>query len=255
MNMAQVKPSNQNAPDVARCTADFKGRRLQTRMRLFVAVIVCAYSLFGLALVLSTTASPAWLQARKSPQTDPAAVGSTGTALFSDIQRQSWMWAGLMIGIASLGATFVYSRKLLAPLDDLRLKAARVACGRLDQPAEIREEDETGALAELINDIAANQQEILLHLWNQTGSSIQVIDRLQASINGQFPNDGLAGIKADLASVRNHMENLRALADGVEFFQVQLTNGKIAATKDVGGGARRQANQLESVGSGLTGRR
>jgi methyl-accepting chemotaxis protein len=164
----------------------------------------------------------------------------------------SWMWAALLIAAACLSAAFVYTRKLLAPLEDVRLTAARIAGGRLDQPAEITGKDETAALAELINDIAANQQEILLHLWNQTGNSIQVIDRLQAGITGRVPNDGLAGMKKDLASIRSNMENLRALVNGVEFFQVKLSKNKVSASSDPCCAEQCETDPSAPVGPGFT---
>ena len=229
--MAQVNPHNQNQRKVVRHEAGILGRRLRSRVRLFIGAIVCVYTFFGLALVHSTAAASA------------------------DLQMLSWMWAGLLIGAACLSAAFIYTRKLLDPLDDVQQTAARIAVGRLDQPARITGKDETAVLAELVNDIAANQQEILLHLWNQTGNSIQVIDRLQSAINSRFSNDGLAGMKKDLASIRSNMESLRALVNGVEFFQVTLSNNRVSASSDPCSGEPREAKPSASVGSGFTGRR
>ena len=229
--MAQVTPHNQKQRKVFRHAAGFMGKRLRTRVRLLVGAIVCVFTFFSLALVHTTAATGA------------------------DLQMLSWMWAGLLIGAVCLSAVFIYTRKLLAPLEDVQQTAARIAGGRLDQPAEVTGMDETAALAELINDIAANQQEILLHLWTQTGNSIQVLDRLQAGIDSRFSNDGLAGMKKDLASIRSNMEGLRALVNGVEFFQVKLSNNKISAMGDPCSGEPCETDPSASVGSEITGRR
>ena len=255
MNMAQVRSTNQDPRDTACCSADCKGPRLQTRVRLLVTAIVCAYTLFGLALFASTAGGPGAGQAKASMPAAAVAADQTAKARWLNPQRSNWIWAGWMLGAASLAASFVYTRKLLAPLDEVRRTAARVACGRLDRPADVRREDETGTLAGLINDIAANQQEILLHLWNQTGNSLQAIERIHADIGRQFPNDGLARIKADLSSVRTNMENLRALTDGVAFFQVQLRNRTVTAATDRRETERREADPPALVGSGFCGHR
>jgi methyl-accepting chemotaxis protein len=238
VTMAHAKPQLKNRKNVEPNCAPDRGMRLQSRVRLFVMLIVCAYVIFSLAMLfdLSEQAGPRHLaKGNHGPPQSTLSADSPQPVVKkakTDDRTQLWIFFTMLITAVALFATYFYPRKLLGPLEEVRLTAGRIAGGQLNQPAAIRNRDEIGAIAELINDIAANQQEILLHLWNQTGHSLDLIDRIKSGIVHACPNDGLVRVNNDLSSVRHSMESLRALADNTGFYQVRLQEGKACATSE-----------------------
>jgi methyl-accepting chemotaxis protein len=232
-NDAEKSRKSSNRPQARRSGS--AGVRLRNRLRLFVILIICIYGIYSLALLLQITDPPA---TPADPDIRPR-LSSPGGADHPDRagggltpQQQRWLAIGSLLTLVLLAATYFYTRNLLAPLEDIRVAVARIARGRLDRSIAVREKDEIGAIAECINDIAANQQEILLHMWNQTGHSITLLERIAAGIVDACPNDGTARIQRDLTSVRNSMEGLRALTGDVGFFQVDLRDGKVHAAEN-----------------------
>lgn len=220
-----------------------EGVRLKSRLRAFIILIICVFSIYSLALLYQISDPPG--PPRTAFSEDPSLTTTTGDSpnAVGDPEtthrRRGWMALGFLLTAVLLAATFLYTRKLLGPLEEIRLSVGHIARGRLDHNIAVEEKDDIGAIAACVNDIAANQQEILLHVWNQTGHSIDLIDRIAAGIVNAFPNDGLSRIKRDLSSVRDSMESLRALAGDVDYYQVNLRDGKVRAAGNPPGHGRR----------------
>ncbi|GAA4351210.1 hypothetical protein GCM10023165_39250 [Variovorax defluvii] len=67
----------------------------------------------------------------------------------------------LALLLALIGAAYVYVRRLLRPLDDIRAGAERFGRGAFDQPIPLRRRDELGDLAQRINTMAHDIQGML----------------------------------------------------------------------------------------------
>lgn len=63
-------------------------------------------------------------------------------------------WLTLALLLALILAAYAYVRKLLRPLDDIRVGADRFGRGEFDQPIPLRRRDELGDLAQRINTMA-----------------------------------------------------------------------------------------------------
>jgi len=63
-------------------------------------------------------------------------------------------WVTLALLLALIGAAYAYVRKLLRPLDDIRVGAERFGRGAFDEPIPLRRHDELGDLAQRINTMA-----------------------------------------------------------------------------------------------------
>jgi methyl-accepting chemotaxis protein len=243
--MEHSKPRPKNRNNFEPSCGSAQRLRLQSRVRVFVTLIICTYVIFSLVMLFEVSgySGPRPRMMERDPLKSAIAADGENpveVAGRSYSQAHRWIWFAILITAAALFATYFYTRKLLGPLDEVRLTAGRVARGELNRTAAIRNNDEIGAIAESINDIAANQQEILLHLWNQTGHSLDLIDRISSGIVNACPNDGLVRVKKDLSSVRHSMESLRALADDVGFYQVRLQDAKVHATSECKTGGSRK---------------
>ncbi|MBT2301830.1 HAMP domain-containing protein [Variovorax paradoxus] len=70
-----------------------------------------------------------------------------------------WITLALLLGLIVLA--YVYVRRLLRPLDDIRAGAERFGRGAFDQPIPLRRRDELGDLAQRINTMAHDIQAML----------------------------------------------------------------------------------------------
>jgi methyl-accepting chemotaxis protein len=138
--------------------------------------------------------------------------------------------AVLMIAAVITGAVFA-RRRIMQPLADISDGLQRIASGRLDQTVTVRGRGEIAKMGEMVNDIAANQQEVLLLLWRQTDHTIDLIDRLSEIVRIGIDNGNRDRVRADLKALRSSMTDLKGLAEGVSFYDVHL-DGRSAVTPD-----------------------
>lgn len=142
---------------------------------------------------------------------------------------------GLLVFAFMVGAVIVIRRRFVIPLADIQNALQRIASGRLDQKVSISGEGEIASMGEAVNDIAANQQEVLLHLWSQTEHSIGLIDRIADGVKVGLNNGDSISVRADLKSVRSNMENLKGLTDGISFYNVRLEDKSAVAAEPLTG--------------------
>ena len=136
---------------------------------------------------------------------------------------------GLLVFAFMIGAVIVIRRRFVMPLADIQDALQRIATGKLDQKVSISGEGEIASMGAAVNDIAANQQEVLLHLWSQTKHSIDLIDRIADSVKVGMHNGDSTRVRADLNSVRSNMENLKGLTDGITYYNVRLEDNTVVA--------------------------
>jgi methyl-accepting chemotaxis protein len=128
------------------------------------------------------------------------------------------------------GVIFIH-RRIMLPLADISSGLRRIAAGKLDQTVTVRGRGEIAKMGEMVNDIAANQQEVLLHLWTQTDHTIDLIDRLSETVRIGIDNGSRERVHADLKALRSSMKDLKGLTEGVSFYNVHL-EGKSAVIPD-----------------------
>ena len=66
----------------------------------------------------------------------------------------------MIVLICVMATMFVFIRNIVEPLDLIGKAAQKISDGRLDETVPIRNHDEIGKIGELINDLAANLQEV-----------------------------------------------------------------------------------------------
>lgn len=126
----------------------------------------------------------------------------------------------------------VFTRNIVEPLDLIGKAAKKIAEGHLDETVLVRNQDEIGNIGELINDLAANLQEILLHVWNHTGDDIVLLDHICEEINAG-PDNGLSPeIKQELAFVRQDIEDMQNMVKAFDYYNISLDNGRLMTCEE-----------------------
>ena len=166
-----------------------------------------------------------------SAATDNQAISSPLDSLRAHLHELQlrMLLLGLLVFAFMIGAVVVIRRRVVMPLADIQDALQRIATGKLDRKVSVSGEGEIASMGEAVNDIAANQQEVLLHLWNQTRHSIDLIDRIANGVKAGMHNGDSTSVRADLNSVRSNMENLKGLTDGITYYNVRLEDNTVVA--------------------------
>jgi hypothetical protein len=123
---------------------------------------------------------------------------------------------------------FFFMGSIAKPLDELGKVAFQMVNGRLNELVPVRTNDEIGKIGELINDLAINLQEILLHVWNHTGQDIVLLDRIGRIVNSQPGGNGMPPeIREDFRFVRQDIEDMQTMVKAFDFYRVRLDQTKV----------------------------
>lgn len=140
---------------------------------------------------------------------------------------------GLLLCLLA-AAAFLFQRQVLKPLADLRASAQEMTDGHLDRLSRIRRSDEIGRLAETVNDLAVNMQEVLLFVWNHSQQSRELLERASARLESDSADAALAAVQEDLALLRQDNEDLRSIVTSFSYFEIRLEHERMMAESDCG---------------------
>ena len=130
--------------------------------------------------------------------------------------------------LAVIVAIFLFMRRVIKPLDEIGETAFKMAHGRLDEPVPARACNEIGKIGELINDLAIDLQEILLHVWNHTRQDIVLMERIVAIMSSQQGGNGMVvEIREDFYFVKQDIEDMRDMVKAFNYYHVRLDEEKV----------------------------
>ena len=133
-------------------------------------------------------------------------------------------------------AAFLFQRQVLKPLADVKASAQEMTDGHLDRLSRIKRSDEIGRLAETINDLAVNMQEVLLFVWNHSQQSRELLERASEQLEAApaAESAALAAVREDLALLRQDNEELRLIVTSFSYFEIRLEHERMMAESDCG---------------------
>ncbi|WP_417911977.1 HAMP domain-containing protein [Candidatus Electronema sp. TJ] len=128
-------------------------------------------------------------------------------------------------------AAFLFQRQVLKPLADVQLSVQEMTEGHLDRLSRVKRSDEIGRLAETVNDLAVNMQEVLLFVWNHSQQSRELLERALERIE---EGSALAAAQEDLTLLRQDNEDLRSIVTSFSYFEIRLEHERMLAESDCG---------------------
>uniref|UniRef100_UPI00405768D2 HAMP domain-containing protein n=1 Tax=Candidatus Electronema sp. TaxID=2698783 RepID=UPI00405768D2 len=131
-------------------------------------------------------------------------------------------------------AAFLFQRQVLKPLADVKASAQEMTDGHLDRLSRIKRSDEIGRLAETINDLAVNMQEVLLFVWNHSQQGRELIEQASVRLESDSADAALAAVQEDLALLRQNNEDLRSIVTSFSYFEIRLEHERMMAESDCG---------------------
>lgn len=136
-----------------------------------------------------------------------------------------------IVFVCIIATMFVFIRNIVEPLDALGKSAKRIAEGHLDETIPIRCNDEIGNISELINDLAVNLQEVLLHVWNHTCQDIVMMDHVAEIIHAQPGEIMPKSIKDEFDFVRRDIEEMQEIVKAFDYYNIHFEGNSLVGNE------------------------
>ena len=125
-------------------------------------------------------------------------------------------------------------RQMGRPVKTISRAMSKLAKGQLNETVAIGTSDEFERIGSSINELAANLQELLLHIWKQTGQCITLLENIQSNPDlkhdKQLTLEGLGYLK----QLAEAVEGLREMAKAYVFYDVSIEGSKTTAVNNPG---------------------
>lgn len=142
----------------------------------------------------------------------------------------------LIIGAGCVAAALVSllwlriaARAIQRPIRIIQHAVDRMAQGKLNETIAIDTADEFGRIGNGINELAANLQELLLHIWKQTGQCAHSLETLRRGSAYEKGAPSATELQSALDQLAGAVENLRAMAKAYVFYDVRLEGNQTLA--------------------------
>lgn len=154
-----------------------------------------------------------------------AAAGGTGITALQTVKNQMAILLG--ITVVCFGAVlYLFVRRVVVPLNVLAQTAKDISKGNLSVSARKNPHNDVGELGEVLNDVAANLQEVLLLTGTTVGNSFSAVEKIQEALAapGGATEDEL---QEQLHVLRQDLELLSSLVQEFDFYQTRFDGRKV----------------------------
>lgn len=129
-----------------------------------------------------------------------------------------------------IGGMLFFKRSILIPLGITGDIVQQMTEGHLNKPIQIKADDEIGQVADGINSLAINMQEVLLYIWNHTQQNGILLDHISEQLKDNPDSVSTpSGIKDDVGQLRRENEELRDIVTTFDYFEVKLEHEKMVS--------------------------
>ncbi|MBI5581823.1 MAG: HAMP domain-containing protein [Deltaproteobacteria bacterium] len=144
--------------------------------------------------------------------------------------RNGLMAAGAILSAGIVIAMMYLLYRVIKPLKELGRAVYRMSHGQLDEPARVGDLKDIGMVGDMVNDMATDLQEMLLHVWNHTSQDIALLNRISTALGCDCAGNRLAPeIRKDFDFVRQDIQDMRAMVKAFDFYHVQIMNEKLVS--------------------------
>ncbi len=137
--------------------------------------------------------------------------------------------SGFLAGAFCIALLALLQRQVFGPLNEIKQCLRQISQGRLNVIAPRRGCREVRAVEDGVNALAADMQEILLHVWNRSEHALQMIDRVEEIYGKENEQQNIQFVKENVNTARKELEEMRTLAEAFVLFDVELKNGDAIA--------------------------
>ncbi len=174
------------------------------------------------------------ITAVRNVQQSNAAAGPQLTALpradlLSSFRSRMSLLLGIMI-VCFGSMIYLYVQKILRPINRLTRATKELSNGNLSIIIQSTDHGEVGQLADVINDLSANYQEVLLLTGTAVGKSSYAVERIEKALE---PGDNWTGAKElreHVEVIKRDLEMLGSIVKEFEFYQTRFDGRKVVPT-------------------------
>lgn len=134
----------------------------------------------------------------------------------------------LAITVVCFGTIILlFVKRIFGPLDSIARAGQEISNGNLSVSAPSNSLDEIGELGEVVNQIAANYQEVLLFTGTTAGNSHSAIEKMARLLNEHEAPDCVDQLQEQVEIVKQDLETLEAMVKDFTFFETYYDGRKV----------------------------
>ena len=155
---------------------------------------------------------------------------SEGSNSLTDFRAVFLTGSLILLLFTLVGGMLFFKRNVLIPLETTGEIVHRMADGHLDKSINIKTMGEVAQVADGINSLAINMQEVLLYAWNHAQQNVKLLDRISEQLMNHpdclLP---LFQVKEDVAQMHREIEELTDIITSFDYFEVKLEHEKMVS--------------------------
>ena len=164
-----------------------------------------------------------------NPASDPLMTVPVQVELLDYIRTRMSLMLGVTI-LCLVSMIYLYVHKIHRPLKQLMRATKEMSNGNLSDPIRPNSRDEVGELAEVINDLAANYQEVLLLTGTAVGKSSSAVERIEKVLDRGDKSAGQEELQEQVGVIKRDLEMLGSVVKDFEFYQTHFDGRKVVHT-------------------------
>lgn len=205
-------------------------------------LVILFFVLFGAALALNVKFvvdarnEVQSLQQQLPPKDNPRSEGEHASeslmpvaevSTLAESHRSRLLILLLVFALCFVSLTVLTSLWLVKPLKAVLETAREISYGNLDVSVEKQDNGVVGALADTMNDIAVNYQEVLHLAGTKVGNSLENIEDMEQSLENSNSHPPTEEIQQRLGMVKAELEMVSETLRDFRFYQTRFDGRKV----------------------------
>jgi methyl-accepting chemotaxis protein len=237
--MTSQPPRDQPFSGRSRHPSPSDGKRLSILIRAVernkVLVVFCLLALAAVAVDIKFVfdVSGEMAKAGKVRVSNPASDSLMTVPVQAELLDYIRTRMSLVLGVTILclaSMIYLYVHKIHRPLKQVVRATKEMANGNLSDPIRPNGRNEVGELAEVINDLAANYQEVLLLTGTAVGKSSSAVERIEKVLDRGDKSAGQEELQEQVGVIKRDLEMLGSVVKDFEFYQTHFDGRKVVHT-------------------------
>lgn len=122
---------------------------------------------------------------------------------------------------------YLFVRKVAAPLNTVAYAAKEISRGNLTVNVPATRRQEVGELGQIVNEVAANFQEILLLTGTTVGNANSALNRMEELMRSQRELDSEGRLHEHVQAIKQDLEMLGTVVKNFEFYETRFDGCKV----------------------------
>jgi HAMP domain-containing protein len=208
---------------------------IQKWLSIYLSVVILITIVLFLVIYLEVTGTMEALELGQgnSPIMDAAKAPSAFAGMRLHL---ALILSGGILACAVMGYVWLRlaARKIGRPVRTISRAMSKLAKGQLNETVAIETSDEFETIGGSINELAANLQELLLHVWKQTGQCLTLLENIQNNPDLRHDKQLTLESLGYLKQLYEAVEDLREMAKAYVFYDVNIEGTKTTAVNHPG---------------------